>query len=139
MRTLVALSLVVATLAGMAAPMARAQSAPPTPDALWATYKQRFISSEGRLIDDSAGNVSHSEGQGYAMLLAAFAGDRETFDKLWSWTAANLEIRGGRPRRLALAPARPPERRRQEQCDRRRSAYRLGSRRGRSYLERPPL
>jgi len=73
---------------------ARAQPAGPSPQALWEAYKQRFIAREGRLVDDSAKSVSHSEGQGYAMLLAAFAGDAETFGALWAWTSANLEIRG---------------------------------------------
>jgi endo-1,4-beta-D-glucanase Y len=72
---------------------AKAQPAPIALDAQWQAYKQRFISDEGRLTDDFAGNVSHSEGQGYAMLLAVFSDDRETFDKLWAWTTANLEIR----------------------------------------------
>jgi endoglucanase len=94
LKTLAAMALLLTALVEIAAPIARAQTEPPTPDALWAAYKQRFISAEGRLIDDSAGNVSHSEGQGYAMLLAAFAGDRATFDKLWAWTSSNLEIRG---------------------------------------------
>lgn len=73
-----------------------AQDAPPivTPQAQWQAYKDRFIGSEGRLIDDSAGNVSHTEGQGYAMLLAAFADDAPAFARLWSWTQANLYIRG---------------------------------------------
>ena len=64
------------------------------PDTQWQAYKSRFISSEGRLIDDSAGNVSHSEGPGYAMLLAAFANDSQTFANLWTWTQANLYVRG---------------------------------------------
>ena len=62
-------------------------------DSQWQAYKQRFIADDGRLIDDFAGNVSHSEGQGYAMLLAAFSDDREAFDKIWGWTVANLQIR----------------------------------------------
>ena len=73
----------------------RAQEATPvaSPEAQWQAYKQRFISSDGRLIDDSAESVSHSEGQGYAMLLAAFAGDSQTFASLWAWTQVNLYIR----------------------------------------------
>ena len=84
------LSLACALLCGLAG----SARAAPSPEAQWTAYKQRFIQTEGRLADDSAKGVSHSEGQGYAMLLAAFAGDRPTFDKLWSWTQANLEIRG---------------------------------------------
>ena len=60
----------------------------------WARYKAAFIAADGRLFDASAGDVSHSEGQGYALTLAAFHDDRETFAKVWAWTAANLEIRG---------------------------------------------
>jgi endoglucanase len=60
----------------------------------WARYKAQFIAADGRLHDESAEDVSHSEGQGYALTLAAFNDDREAFAKIWSWTAANLEIRG---------------------------------------------
>jgi endoglucanase len=63
-------------------------------DANWTLYKSRFIDPDGRLFDDSADNVSHSEGQGYALVLAAFNDDRATFARVWSWTLANLEIRG---------------------------------------------
>jgi endoglucanase len=76
---------------------ARAEDAPaPEPPTLqqdWLAYKPRFITPEGRLFDDSAGYISHSEGQGYAMLIAAMVGDREMFDKLWGWTVANLQLR----------------------------------------------
>jgi endoglucanase len=71
----------------------RAGAETPTSEALWSAYKARFIAPEGRLIDDSQGSVSHSEGQGYAMLLAAFADDRDTFARLAKWTDANLALR----------------------------------------------
>jgi endoglucanase len=61
--------------------------------ALWEAYKTRFITERGRLIDTSNRMISHSEGQGYAMLLAVAADDRETFDRLWGWTRANLMVR----------------------------------------------
>jgi endoglucanase len=57
----------------------------------WSSYKGRFIKA-GRVIDNVNG-ISHSEGQGYAMLLAARAGDRESFDELWTWT--RTELMGG--------------------------------------------
>ena len=60
----------------------------------WSRYKARFLDADGRLFDESAEGVSHSEGQGYAMVLAAFHDDRETFARLWAWTAKNLAIRG---------------------------------------------
>ncbi len=60
----------------------------------WSRYKARFIAPDGRLVDDSADDVSHSEGQGYGLVLAAFNDDPEAFARLWAWTKANLEIRG---------------------------------------------
>jgi endoglucanase len=71
--------------------LGEARAAAPTPEALWNDYKARFIAPEGRLVDDT-GNVSHSEGQGYGMLLAVFSDDRATFNKLWNWTDTNLEV-----------------------------------------------
>lgn len=59
----------------------------------WQRYKAEFIATSGRVIDTGNGNISHSEGQGYGMLLAEAAGDRETFDRLWHWTQINLQIR----------------------------------------------
>ena len=60
----------------------------------WRAYRTTFVSPEGRVIDNANGGVSHSEGQGYGLLLAAFAEDREQFQLIWSWTANNLK---GRP------------------------------------------
>jgi len=64
----------------------------------WPEYRDRFISPEGRVIDNANGGISHSEGQGYGMLLALAAQDRETFDRLWRWTRNAL---GGRPDALS--------------------------------------
>lgn len=61
--------------------------------ALWQDYKARFISQNGRVIDTGNGMISHSEGQGYAMLFAVAANDRESFDRLWGWTRANMMVR----------------------------------------------
>ena len=61
--------------------------------ALWAAWKARFVTPDGRVVDDGNGGVSHSEGQGYGMLLAVAADDRDTFRSLWAWTRANLYVR----------------------------------------------
>ncbi len=61
--------------------------------ALWRAWKGRFLAPEGRVIDDANGGVSHSEGQGYGLLLALAADDRETFRALWNWTRAHLYVR----------------------------------------------
>ncbi|MDH5639416.1 MAG: glycosyl hydrolase family 8 [Nitrospinota bacterium] len=60
---------------------------------MWERYKKTFITSDGRVVDFHQGEISHSEGQGYSMLLALEYGDRGTFDKLWNWTRQNLAVR----------------------------------------------
>ncbi|HEX4113299.1 MAG TPA: glycosyl hydrolase family 8 [Stellaceae bacterium] len=56
----------------------------------WNIFKGRFIRDDGQLVD-SYSKLTHSEGQGYAMLLALAADDRATFDQVWRWTRANLK------------------------------------------------
>ncbi len=60
---------------------------------LWQAWKASFVSAQGRVIDSGNGMISHSEGQGYGMLFAVAANDRETFDRIWGWTRANLMVR----------------------------------------------
>ena len=67
-----------------------------TPDPLlplWKAWKLIHVSSSGRVIDRLQDNVSHSEGQGYALLVAEALGDREGFDLILAWTLANLAVR----------------------------------------------
>lgn len=56
----------------------------------WETFKSRFMTSDGRITDTANNNVSHTEGQGYGMLLAVANDDRATFDRLWQWTRTHL-------------------------------------------------
>jgi endo-1,4-beta-D-glucanase Y len=60
----------------------------------WRQYKERFVTSEGRVVDNANGGISHSEGQGYAMLIAERLDDRPTFEAIWQWTQGNLLVRG---------------------------------------------
>ncbi|CTQ00749.1 exported hypothetical protein [Klebsiella variicola] len=78
-----ALVAVIVTTAVMLVPRAWADTA-------WERYKARFMMSDGRIIDTANGNVSHTEGQGFAMLLAVANNDRPAFDKLWQWTDSTL-------------------------------------------------
>jgi endoglucanase len=57
---------------------------------LWQDYAQRFVRN-GRVVDTGNGGISHSEGQGYGMLLAVAARDRASVDALWAWTARVLQ------------------------------------------------
>lgn len=59
----------------------------------WADYRHRFVTEEGRIVDNANGGVSHSEGQGYGLLLSTIAGDQDTFARIWAWTRQNLYVR----------------------------------------------
>jgi endo-1,4-beta-D-glucanase Y len=56
----------------------------------WAKYRDRFIGDDGRVHDTGNKEVSHTEGQGWAMLFAEHFDDRPTFDRIWSWTRDKL-------------------------------------------------
>jgi endo-1,4-beta-D-glucanase Y len=56
----------------------------------WDAFKTTYVMADGRVVDPENGGVSHSEGQGWTMLLAEAHGDRQTFDHAWAWTQANL-------------------------------------------------
>jgi len=60
---------------------------------LWKEYKSHFITHDGRVIDYYQGQIGHSEGQGYGMLLAVIYDDKNTFDRIWQWTKNNLQVR----------------------------------------------
>lgn len=72
----------------LASTMASAQEVPS-----WRDFKNRHISADGRVIDGANGGISHSEGQGAGMLLAVLHDDRATFQSIWSWSEAHLQIR----------------------------------------------
>jgi endoglucanase len=59
----------------------------------WDRFKEDYLSPEGRIIDFYQDQCSHSEGQGYAMLLAFQNEDRASFDRIWKWTRDNLQVR----------------------------------------------
>lgn len=65
-------------------------SATASADSAWLAYQTRFITPEGRVVDTGNGNISHSEGQGWGMLLALAHDDRATFRRLWQWTRQHL-------------------------------------------------
>src|SRR5258708_30961536 len=77
-------------------------SAAPGPATLladgWRQYKERFVTSDGRVVDNANGGISHSEGQGYAMLSAERLNDRPAFEAIWRSTDGNFFMRAGGPR-----------------------------------------
>jgi endoglucanase len=59
----------------------------------WQAFVARFVLPEGRVADTGNNGISHSEGQGYGMVMATAFDDRATFDRLWQWSRANLQVR----------------------------------------------
>lgn len=59
-------------------------------ESLWAEWKRKFVKS-GRVIDTGNGGISHTEGQGTAMLGAVAAADRESFDGAWLFARQRLQ------------------------------------------------
>ncbi|WP_255569284.1 glycosyl hydrolase family 8 [Neoroseomonas alba] len=76
-----------AALSALAAPhVARAQS----PND-WITFRNRFVTDSGRVIDSGNQAVSHSEGQGWGLMFAAAHDDRDSFDLIRKWTRETLK------------------------------------------------
>jgi endo-1,4-beta-D-glucanase Y len=59
----------------------------------WTAYRDRFVAGDGRVLDTANQAISHTEGQGWAMILAEGFDDRATFDRIWSWTHDKLQRR----------------------------------------------
>lgn len=59
----------------------------------WQKYKAKFLDAGGRIIDDGNGGISHSEGQGYGLLLALLAESAADFELIWSFTRRELLLR----------------------------------------------
>src|SRR5437660_312670 len=57
----------------------------------WEKYKQSFITNEGRSIDLSQNNITTSEAQSYAMLRAVWVDDKQTFDRVNTYTNTHLK------------------------------------------------
>ncbi|ANI79296.1 MULTISPECIES: glycosyl hydrolase family 8 [Sphingobium] len=87
-RRTVLTALAFALTTGCARAKSPARSIPDT--ARWLDYKRRFLLPEGRIVDTGNGGVSHSEGQGYGMLLAQAANDATAFDAMARWTRGAL-------------------------------------------------
>lgn len=91
-----------AALAGLPRSPAHAQPAPAASASIpadhplqeaWAAWRGSYVAPDGRVIDGFQQGASHSEGQGYGMILALSFDDAETFARLYDWTEANLAVR----------------------------------------------
>lgn len=59
----------------------------------WQAYRQKFLDPSGRVVDTANSNISHSEGQGYGLLLAYLANNRGDFDTIWGFTRTEMLLR----------------------------------------------
>jgi len=94
---------IVLLVAASCLPLGQAPGAAPAgctvgkvPATLWQDYATRFITPDGRVVDDANEGISHSEGQGVALLFAVAMDDRTTFERLWDWTRQHLQVREDR-------------------------------------------
>lgn len=62
---------------------------------MWERFAASHVEPSGRVVDNGNGRISHSEGQGVALLAAATAGDARTFSRLLTWTLDNLQTSEG--------------------------------------------
>lgn len=80
---------------GMAPPavlanLSGSQPGSPLGRAEWQEFTRRFVEPEGRVVDTGNGGVSHSKGQGYALLLAVAYDSEALFHTILAWTLAHL-------------------------------------------------
>jgi len=75
------------------------------PDPDWTRFRSHFILPDGRLVDRGKEGISHSEGQGFALLLAVHYDDPATFASVWKWTRSHLQTRPDKLLSWSWAPA----------------------------------
>jgi len=56
----------------------------------WPAFSGAFLDASGRVVDTGNNRISHSEGQGYGMVMAFHAGDQDAFTRMWEWTRTTL-------------------------------------------------
>jgi endoglucanase len=83
-----AVALAAVTVGDGDSPEARAQAAA-------GEFLDRYVAADGRVIRRDQGGDTVSEGQAYAMLLAAAADDEARFARVWRWTRTHLQRRDG--------------------------------------------
>jgi endoglucanase len=87
---LLVLSVVMAIWAFTGPAASPAGTVPLTPDAAVHSFLASYVAPDGRVIRKDQGSDTVSEGQAYAMLMAAAVGDRNHFMTVWDWTESHL-------------------------------------------------
>jgi endoglucanase len=82
-----------AASAGLWAVAGGARAAAPPLEWAWPRYLSRFMQPDGRIVDTGNAGISHSEGQGFTMILAVAMRDRRAFEAAWHWADTTLRVR----------------------------------------------
>lgn len=72
---------------GQDGPSGAASDAPAAVD----HFFDRYVAADGRVVRRDQGGDTVSEGQAYAMLMAAATHDRDRFERVWAWARDNLQ------------------------------------------------
>lgn len=59
------------------------------------SYKQDYMSKDGRIMDSQRDYATTSEGQAYMLLMCLIMNDKQTFDLVYNWTKNNLRRSDG--------------------------------------------
>jgi endo-1,4-beta-D-glucanase Y len=77
----------------------------------WTDFKTRFVSDDGRVVDNGNGGVSHSEGQGWGLIFAVAFDDHACFDRIHDWTKRVLRRPNDALHLWRFSPANQPSER----------------------------
>lgn len=59
----------------------------------WNQWSSAFLLPSGRIIDSKNNDITHSEGQGYGMMLAVFSNQPSDFERIWYFTETEMQLR----------------------------------------------
>ncbi len=93
----------------------------------WRLFIKRFLASDGRVIDNGNGDISHTEGQGYGMLLAVAFSRPPRVRSHVELDARAPQAQGRLPLQLGMDPAGRRQGCGPEQRHRRRPPPRMGA------------
>ncbi len=83
----------IGVLAAASSSAVNAESVTAYDRAVFWAFMNRFVTPEGAVIDTQNDQMSHSEGQGYGLLIAVASDDQRQFDQLYQWTQNHLAVR----------------------------------------------
>lgn len=58
----------------------------------WEHFLRQYVMDTGRVVDN-VNKITHSESQGYGLLMAFMANDHTNFSRIWSFTERELQVR----------------------------------------------